>query len=51
MKDISCETCGNLIPLGEGDHMCDVDPSQLVLEDYEQTEDYFWCHGKYWKER
>ena len=50
-----CETCGNLIPIGEGDHICDEccgsdgSPSALVLEEYAPGEDYFACGGKKWK--
>lgn len=50
-KDRCCETCANLIPIGEGDHICDEDITQLVLEDYSPGEGYMWCDGKEWKER
>lgn len=51
MKDICCETCANLIPLGEGDCMCDADPSQLVMEKFAPADDYYWCCGREWMER
>ena len=41
----SCETCANLIPIGEGDHICDADPLRIPLCEYKHTEDYFWCGG------
>lgn len=50
-KDRCCETCAKCIPIGEGDHICDEDATQLVLEDYSPTDGYMWCCGKSWKER
>lgn len=46
-----CETCMNLMPIGEGDHICEENPMQMVLEDYAPTDDYFWCQGRKWGER
>ena len=46
-----CETCINLVPIGEGDHICDEDPMKMVLEDYAPTDDYSWCQGKKYIER
>ena len=49
-----CETCGNLTPIGEGDHICDAcdahdgHPCALVLEDYCPGADYFICGGSRW---
>lgn len=45
-KDRCCETCAKCIPIGEGDHICDEDATQLVLEDYSPTDGYMWCCGK-----
>jgi len=43
-ENICCLTCENLLPIGEGDHLCDAaDAPTLVLADYEPTEDFFWC--------
>ena len=47
-----CETCANLVPLGDGDHICDacfVDslPAFVICE-YEPTEDYMACNGRMW---
>lgn len=50
MKEISCETCGKLIPIGERDHLCEEDPTSMVLADYSETDDYFWCKGRCWEE-
>lgn len=42
-----CEECSNLIPIGEGDHICDAsDIPTMVLVEYEPSEDYMWCKGK-----
>ena len=49
-----CETCGNMQPIGEGDHICDAccsrdgSPCALILEDYTPADDYFICQGKSW---
>lgn len=45
----SCMTCTNCIPIGEGDHICDM-TNDLVLVEYEPSEDYFSCGGKYYEE-
>ena len=44
----SCENCGNCIPLGEGDHLCDVNDT-MVIEEYQPTDNYIWCGGKQWR--
>lgn len=41
-----CEMCENCNPIGEGDHICDEDPTKMVLEDYAPADDYLWCQGK-----
>lgn len=43
-----CDTCPKMLPIGEGDHICDEDPTKMVLEDYIIADDYCWCKGKYW---
>lgn len=49
-----CETCGNMQPIGEGDHICDAccshdgSPTALVLESYIPGDDYFICEGSRW---
>ena len=40
-----CENCGNLIPIGEGDHICDAEIGRMPLSDYIPTDDYLWCGG------
>lgn len=46
-----CETCMNLLPIGEGDHLCDANDLVLVMEDYSPTDDYYWCCGRNWEEK
>lgn len=42
---LRCECCDNFDPIGEGDHICDEDPTKMPVADYTPTEDYFWCKG------
>ena len=43
--DLRCEYCEHFNPIGEGDHICDEDPTKMPVSDYAPTEDYFWCKG------
>lgn len=49
-----CETCANMLPIGEGDHICeecegsDGTPAALILDNYNPAEDYFICGGRCW---
>lgn len=47
----TCETCEHLIACGEGDHICDAGEGKVVLSDYEQTDDFYWCKGRKYKEK
>lgn len=51
-KDKCCETCGNLIAIGEGDHICCEcgDKPIMPISEYTPTDDYFECGGKKWTE-
>lgn len=40
-----CENCVNCLPVGDGDYICNMDPSKVVLEEYSFSADYFWCSG------
>ncbi len=42
-----CENCQNLDPIGEGDHICDQDPTKMPVSEYEPTGDYLWCKGEH----
>lgn len=52
----ACETCSNLIPIGEGDHICfEVEssygePSIMPISDYMPTTEYLKCKGKKYDE-
>lgn len=47
-----CEECDNLIPIGEGDHICsECGVPEIVICDYEPTEHYMMCNGKFFEER
>lgn len=41
-----CENCDNCVPIGEGDHVCIAGEPVLILDDYEPTEDYYYCAGQ-----
>lgn len=46
-----CECCSNLIPIGEGDHICtEGKEPKMTLCEYEPTNEYMWCDGKYYAE-
>ena len=50
----NCFTCGHFLPLGEGDHVCDLEldagsPCGLLTEDWEPTDDFLYCKGKNWE--
>lgn len=49
-KNVCCEYCGNCIPIGEGDHVCnECGEPVIVISDYEPAEDYLKCGGKYFE--
>ena len=48
-----CEHCENLIPIGQGDHIClscDEEP-KIVISEYCPTDEYMACGGKCFIER
>ena len=47
-----CETCDNLVAIGEGDHICYECGAMPIMPicEYQPTEDYFKCGGKRWEE-
>lgn len=45
------DICDNCIYIGEGDSICDVEDPILVLEDWEPTDDFFWCGGSEFKNK
>ena len=50
-KNKCCETCSNLTPIGEGDHICDAvnsdngRPFIMPISEYQPTSEYFKCEG------
>ncbi len=40
-----CFNCSHCIYIGEGDHICDMS-NDVIVEDWEPTEDFFQCKGK-----
>ena len=51
MKEKNCSTCSKCISVGDGDHICEENPTLVVLEDYLPAEEFFWCGGKYFEEK
>lgn len=47
LQKIECEKCIELCAIGEGDHICNVDPHKMPVSDYQPTGDYLWCRGKH----
>lgn len=48
MKKVKgCESCGYRLPIGDGDHLCEVsdDPGAVVLVGYMPGPDYMICNG------
>lgn len=48
-QNAMCEYCENLIPIGEGDHIClecGSEPKMVICE-YCPTDEYMACGGKY----
>jgi len=45
-----CEDCAEFTAIGEGDHICGVDPQKMPVSDYAPTDDYFWCKGAHFTE-
>lgn len=48
-----CETCSNLVAIGEGDHICLECDGQGIMpvSEYVPTDEYFWCRGDKWEEK
>lgn len=43
-----CEYCSNIVPIGEGDHICYEcgDEPKMVICEYCPTDEYMACGGK-----
>lgn len=48
----NCLNCSNMIPIGEGDHICTeaAEMPVMVLCEYEPTEDFYKCEGRCWSD-
>jgi len=46
----ACERCEHYLPIGEGDHLCDLTEAKIVTSEYMPTADYGWCGSKHYKE-
>lgn len=44
--ETTCFGCKNCNYIGEGDSICDADPTRMVLSDWSPTGDFLWCGGK-----
>lgn len=42
---INCHNCNNCTYIGEGDYICDM-TNEVVISDWQPTEDYYSCDGK-----
>ena len=49
-RNKTCITCSNCIPIGEGDHLCDV-LMELVLDEYAPTDNFYGCGGSSYEKR
>jgi len=47
----SCETCDELTPIGEGDHICGADPHKMPICEYSPSDEYLWCKGTYYRRK
>ena len=41
----NCHNCNNCVYIGEGDYMCSMS-NDIVIENWQPTEDYYSCEGK-----
>lgn len=46
-----CEYCANCTYIGDGDYICDAGITNLPLVDYQPSEDYYWCKGRFFQPR
>ena len=47
--EMTCESCINCVPIGEGDHLC-TEKNEIVIEDYAPSDLYMICKGKNFEE-
>lgn len=53
LKTKDCGNCEHCFELCAGDIVCELELKagvrELMLDNYERTEHYFYCHGRKWK--
>lgn len=54
-KNLLCINCKNCFPIGDGDFLCDVwdlyaNEPQMVISDYEITDEHLGCKGAYFEQ-
>ena len=42
---LNCHNCENCTYIGEGDYMCGMS-NEIVISDWQPTEDYYTCEGR-----
>lgn len=53
----TCEECANCIYIEQGDMFCDLTLDEnnktfkFMYEEFQPTEDYMWCAGKFFEEK
>ena len=46
-RNAGCEHCANLVPIGEGDHICyECGEPVMPVSNYITTDDYLKCGGR-----
>ena len=48
-QNVNCFNCNNCTYVGDGDHICDM-TLDLVIVEWEPTEDFYICNGKDFEE-
>lgn len=54
LKTKDCGNCEHFLYLEEGDSVCEIELEEgtvreLLTDDWERTEHYFYCQGRKWK--
>lgn len=46
----NCFNCAHSVYIGQGDYICDLDMTSLIIEEFsEPTKEFFYCKGEGWK--
>ena len=49
-RQANCETCEECIYIGDGDYVCGVDYTKMVMSDCIPTVDFGYCNGEHYTE-